>query len=146
MVRAIFAASALFTLAACRTGDPGPQIRALLDEQARQWNAGNLAGFMAAYWSSEQTRFLSGGDVTVGWQTVFDRYRRRYPDRAAMGTLTFSQIEVAALAPAAALASGRWRLDRAGDQPSGLFTLLVRKTPQGWRIVHDHTSLAENKK
>jgi ketosteroid isomerase-like protein len=121
------------------------EVRAVLDQQVREWNAGNLAGFMETYAKSDSTRFASGGDVSLGWQTVFQRYRTKYGDRAAMGTLTFSDLEVKSLGPEAALAFGRWHLKREHNEPSGLFTLIFHKTPEGWRIVHDHTSAAERK-
>jgi len=105
-------------------------------------NAGHLAGFMEIYAKSEQTRFASGGDISLGWQTVFDRYQKKYGTRAAMGTLNFSDVEITSLAPDAALVFGHWHLQRDADAPSGLFTLVFRKTPAGWRIVHDHTSSA----
>jgi len=119
------------------------QVRAVLDAQVRAWNAGDLRGFMVGYARSDRTRFQSGGDVSLGWQTVFDRYQKRYGDRTSMGILKFSEVEVTVLAPDVAFAVGRWRLDRAQDAPSGLFTLLFRRQSAGWRIVHDHTSAAE---
>ena len=119
-----------------------PAIRAVLDQQVREWNAGNLAGFMETYARSDRTRFASGGSVSLGWQTVFDRYQKNYGTRAAMGTLSFSELEITSLGPDAALAFGRWQLRRGPDAPSGLFSLIFRKTPAGWRIVHDHTSSA----
>jgi len=119
------------------------EIRAVLDAQVRAWNSGDLRGFMEGYEKSGRTRFQSGGDVSLGWQTVFDRYQKRYGDRASMGILKFSEVEVTASAPNTALAFGRWRLERAQDAPSGLFTLVFRRTSAGWRIVHDHTSSAE---
>jgi ketosteroid isomerase-like protein len=118
-------------------------IRAVLARQVQSWNAGDLAGFMDGYEKSDRLRFHSGGDVTLGWQTVAQRYRTRYQDRAAMGTLTFSELAVDVVAPETALAFGRWRLQRAQDQPSGLFTLMLRRRPEGWRIVYDHTSAAK---
>ncbi len=122
------------------------QVRAVLDAQVRAWNAGDLRGFMDGYARSDQTRFQSGGDVSLGWQTVFDRYQKRYSDRASMGVLKFGDLQVTLLAPDAALVFGRWRLQRAQDAPSGLFTLLFRRTSAGWRIVHDHTSAGESPK
>ena len=131
----------------CRTANVRPDraeaaVRAALDQQVREWNAGNLAGFMETYARSEQTRFASGGDISLGWQTVFDRYQRKYGTRAAMGTLRFSDIEITPLGSDAALAFGHWHLKRDADAPSGLFTLVFRRTKEGWRIVHDHTSAA----
>ena len=119
------------------------EIRAVLDAQVRAWNAGDLRGFMEGYARSDRTRFQSSGNVSLGWQTVFDRYQKRYGDRASMGVLKFSEVEVTFLAPDAGFAVGHWRLERAQDAPSGLFTLLFRRGSAGWRIIHDHTSAAE---
>ena len=127
---------------AVRENNAEATIRAVLDQQVRDWNAGHLAGFMEIYAKSDQTRFASGGDISLGWQTVFDRYQKKYGTRAAMGTLNFSDVEITSLAPDAALVFGHWHLQRDADAPSGLFTLVFRKTPAGWRIVHDHTSSA----
>jgi hypothetical protein len=117
-------------------------VRAILDQQVRDWNEGKIDKFMRGYAQAASTRFASGAEVSQGWQTVMERYRKKYPDKAAMGRLSFSQIDVSVLSGDAALAFGHWRLQRGTDQPSGLFTLLFRKTNDGWRIVHDHTSAA----
>jgi ketosteroid isomerase-like protein len=71
-----------------------------------------------------------------------ERYRNAYPDRAAMGTLAFDRLDVQLLAPRSALVFGAWQLNRVNDAPRGLFTLLLKQRPEGWRIVHDHTSSA----
>ena|SRR6185436_6453120 len=120
-----------------------PEVRALLEQQAADWNAGNLEGFMRGYARSESTRFASGGEVLLGWQTVFDRYRRKYGgDKETMGKLKFSDVDVQAFGPESAYVFGRWHLTRQGTNMSGLYTLVLRKTGEGWRIVHDHTSSA----
>lgn len=121
-------------------------IRKVLDQQMKEWNAGNLAGFMETYDRSTQTRFASGGAVQRGWQSVFDRYQSRYPNRAAMGRTIFSDLEIEKLGPDSAMAFGQWRLEREqGDQPQGVFTLILRRRAGEWRIVHDHTSVADKK-
>lgn len=113
---------------------------ALMAQQAR-WNAGDLRGFMDVYLRVQETTFLSGGAVQQGWRNAFGAYMRAYPDRASMGTLTYSDLHVRPLSPETALVWGRWRLDRAADTPAGLFTLLMEKRMDGaWRILHDHTS------
>src|SRR5438552_8093389 len=132
--RTSFAMLLLLGCAGCASPSPKPvataeqEIRAVLEAQVRAWNAGDLRGFMDGYARSDWTRFQSGGEVSLGWQTVFERYQKRYGNPAQMGTLTFSDLEVTVLAPDAALAFGRWRLDRAQETPSGLFTLLFRRT------------------
>ena len=117
-------------------------IRAVLDAQVAAWNRGDIEGFMDGYWRSDETVFISGDTVTHGWQTVLDRYKKGYSTREKMGTLTFSDLEIKLISKDAAIATGRWQLARTGDTPHGRFTLIFRKTSQGWRIVHDHTSSA----
>jgi ketosteroid isomerase-like protein len=116
------------------------EITALLDAQAAAWNRGDLKTFMQAYAQTDELRFASGGTVTYGWQPTLERYQQRYPDKAAMGTLAFSDLVVTELASDAALVFGRWQLARAADTPHGLFTLTLKKSAAGWRIIFDHTS------
>jgi len=117
-------------------------VRAVLTAQQEAWNRGDIDAFMEGYWKSEQLRFASGGDVTLGWQATIDRYKARYTDRTAMGDLLFSDLEVQALSKTAAIVHGRWALQRASDRPSGLFTLVLRDIGGGWVIVSDTTTSA----
>lgn len=117
-------------------------IRAVLDAQVAAWNRGDIEGFMDGYWRSGETVFVSGDTVTHGWQTVLDRYKKGYDTREKMGALMFSDLEIKLIGKDAAVALGRWQLTRASDTPHGRFTLIFRRTQQGWRIVHDHTSSA----
>lgn len=126
--------------AALPKSDARVALRALLEGQVEAWNRGDLEGFMAGYWKSDSTRFVTSRGVLRGWQAVLDRYRRSYPDRAAMGRLKFSDLEITPLGQDAALILGHWQLEREKDQPGGIFTLVARRFPEGWRIVHDHTS------
>ena len=68
-------------------------VRAVVEAQQAAWNRGDIEGFMAGYAQEEATTFVSGDTVTRGWQTVLERYRKRYDSRAKMGTLTFSELE-----------------------------------------------------
>jgi ketosteroid isomerase-like protein len=117
-------------------------IRAVLDAQAAAWNRGDVETYMDGYDRSPKTEFVGGDSITRGWQEVLDRYKKKYDTRDKMGVLTFSDLEIQVLSADAALVLGRWRLQRANDQPHGTFTLLFRKTKTGWRIVHDHSSSA----
>jgi uncharacterized protein (TIGR02246 family) len=117
-------------------------VRAVLDAQVAAWNRGDIDAFMDGYRRSPETVFISGDDLTRGWQTVLDRYKKSYDSREKMGTLSFLEIEIKALNPDTAVAFGRWQLARASDKPHGRFTLIFRRAPDGWRIIHDHTSSA----
>jgi len=116
------------------------QIRAVLDMQTTAWNRGDIDTFMTGYWNSEQTEFIGANGIAHGWQAVLDRYHHSYPDRKAMGTLAFSDLEVHLTCADAAYAVGIFHLIREADQPSGVFSLDLRKFPEGWRIVLDHTT------
>lgn len=132
-----------FAVAQKSTGiNPAVPIRAVLEAQAAAWNRGDVEGYMDGYDRSPNTEFVGGDSITRGWQQVLDRYKQKYDSREKMGTLTFTDLEINVLSPDAALVLGRWRLKRANDEPHGTFTLLLRKTKAGWRIVHDHTSSA----
>ncbi len=144
--------AAVIALSACIFEPPGrtvaavepaqAEVAALLAAQSDAWNAGDIEGFMAGYWRSPDLRFASGGEVTRGFDETLARYRARYPDRAAMGRLDFSDQEIIVLAGDAAIAHGRWRLERASGAVSGLYTLVLRRIDGSWRIVSDTTTLA----
>jgi len=118
------------------------EIRTVLQAQQDAWNRGDIDGFMNGYARSASTVFISEDTIRRGWETVRDRYKEKYSDRSRMGTLTFSDLEITPLAADSAVASGRWNLKRESDQPHGRFTLILKRLPEGWRIVHDHTSAA----
>jgi uncharacterized protein (TIGR02246 family) len=119
-----------------------PHIRSILRAQQEAWNRGDIDGFMNGYARSPSTVFVSGDEVRRGWDTVRERYRTKYSDRTKMGTLTFSELEITSLSPDTAVVLGQWSLKRAKDRPHGRFTLILKRLPEGWRIVHDHTSAA----
>lgn len=120
-------------------------VRAVLDAQVAAWNRGDLEGFMAGYWRSPELVFCSGATVTKGWDATLERYRKRYQaEGREMGRLSFDRIEVQPLGADAAFARGAFRLQMSdGQEPHGLFTLVLRRMDGAWRIVHDHTSSAE---
>jgi beta-aspartyl-peptidase (threonine type) len=116
-------------------------IRAVLQSQAEAWNRHDLDMFMNGYWHSPELTFFSGTTETKGWEPTLERYRRSYQSGGhAMGALSFSDLQVQLLGPDAALVRGKFRLIMpGGEQPHGIFTLVFRNFPEGWRIIHDHT-------
>lgn len=133
-----------------KTGGSTPatdEIKHLLSTQVEAWNKGDLAGFMAGYWNSPDLTFFSGGNVAHGWQAALERYQRNYQGTGKeMGHLDFQDLNIDQLGERAAVARGSWHLTMSdGKTPHGLFTLILRRFPDGWKIVHDHTSAAEAK-
>jgi uncharacterized protein (TIGR02246 family) len=135
---------ALATWPASVQDKPADAVRGVLKEQVEAWNKGDLNRFMDTYWDSDELTFYSGGTVTKGRKAVAERYRKTYQaDGKEMGKLSFSDMEVQELGPDTALARARWKLVTSKETVDGLFTLILRKSPDGWKIVHDHTSKAD---
>ena len=121
---------------------PEAAIRAVLTAQQAAWNRGDVRAFMDGYERSPQTTFV-GATVTKGHAEVLANYLKRYPTRATMGTLAFSGLEIRPLGDSYSSVLGHWHLDRpaaSGGPIGGIFTILLRKTPHGWKIILDHTS------
>ena len=126
-------------------GNGKSEVENVLRVQQKAWNRQDLEGFMAGYWNSPELTFFSEAKQKHGWQATIERYRAVYasPGRE-MGKLEFSSLRIEMLGPDAAFARGSWQLTMPdGKTPHGLFTLVFRKFPEGWKIVHDHTSAAE---
>ncbi len=115
-------------------------IRKVMNEQVAAWNNGDIDGFMKGYWNSPEMTFVSGVNVTKGWQPTLERYKKGYDSKAKMGVLTFTDLDITILSKKSAVVLGKWSLQREEDNPNGLFTLTFRKLKEGWRIILDHTS------
>jgi beta-aspartyl-peptidase (threonine type) len=125
------------------SADQEKAIRKVLQDQDSAWNNGDLEGFMAGYLHSPRLAFLSGNEIKHGWDETLKRYRDEYQGKGKeMGRLSFKNLDIHMLRPDLALVTGHWQLVRKKDRPDGLFTLLMQQTPEGWRIIHDHTSAA----
>ncbi len=142
----VFAVSLLLCVFAFgQTNDGKAGIEQVLHQQQGAWNHHDLEGFMSGYWNSPELTFFSGATMSSGWQATIDRYRKKYQGEGReMGHLEFSDLNIQILATDAAFVRGAWELTLSdGKKPHGLFTLVFRKFPEGWKIVHDHTSTAE---
>ena len=128
------------SLVGCTTISSEEEIRDVLQMQQAAWNAGDIETFMQGYLNSDSLRFVGSGGEVRGWQSTLERYYKAYPDQQSMGTLSFELREIRMLGSRHAMIFGAYTLDLDNDQPSGLFTLIARRTEDGWRIIHDHTS------
>jgi beta-aspartyl-peptidase (threonine type) len=117
-------------------------IAKILETQQNNWNQGNVDAFLEGYWRSADLTFSGSGGIARGWDGVLARYKKSYPDRASMGQLDFSGLEFRFLDSDAALVLGHWHLARANGDVGGVFSLVWQRFPEGWRIIHDHTSTA----
>jgi beta-aspartyl-peptidase (threonine type) len=121
---------------------PEQQIRQVLNDQVAAWNRGDLEAFMAGYWHSPDLTFFSNSAETKGWDGALARYQQNYKSAGhAMGKLDFPMINITVLSSDTAFVRGQFHLVLPdGKEPHGMFTLIVRKFPEGWRIIHDHSS------
>lgn len=140
LVLVLFFAGPVFTQSAKQVSKIKTDIISVMDDQAVAWNRGDVQGFMRGYWNSKDLVFISGDNVTHGWQTTLDRYKKNYDSREKMGALKFTDLRIDVISKNAAVVLGSWSLTRANDNPKGKFTLIFKKFSDGWRIVHDHTS------
>ncbi len=117
-------------------------IQKVIENQRSAWNRGDLESFMAGYWNSPELTFFSGAHESQGWQAALDRYKKTYQGAGhEMGKLEFSNLRIEMLGPDAAFVRGEFHLTmRDGKTPHGLFTLVFRKFPDGWKIIHDHSA------
>jgi beta-aspartyl-peptidase (threonine type) len=117
-------------------------IREVIEDQQAAWNRHDLEAFMAGYWNSPELTFFSGAHESKGWQAALDRYKKSYQSAGhEMGKLEFANLRIEILGPEAAFARGEFHLTMSdGKTPHGLFTLVFRKFPDGWKIVHDHSA------
>lgn len=112
----------------------------VLESQRQAWNAGDLKEYMEGYWKSDSLLFVGSGGPTYGWKATLEKYQRSYPDKSAMGVLTFEIKEVRFFKPDHAFVLGGWHVKREKDAIKGFFTLLLRKINGEWKVIADHSS------
>jgi hypothetical protein len=115
-------------------------INLLLKKQVEAWNEGNLEKFMQTYWKSEKLSFVGSLGPTYGWQATLESYEKGYPDKAAMGNLRFTILEVSKIDRKTIYVIGKFELTRAIGNQRGHFTLVIQKINGDWLIVSDHSS------
>ncbi len=130
----------LLTFSASYSQPDEANIRKVLGEQVEAWNTGSVENFMKGYWQNDSLLFIGKAGVTYGWQKTRDNYKKNYPDKAAMGNLTFNLLEFKPLSPEYYFVVGKWHLQRTAGDIGGHFSLLFRKINGMWLIVADHSS------
>ena len=115
-------------------------IRAVLNNQIKYWNSGDLTSFMEGYWKNDSLVFIGSSGPTYGYAQTIANYKKNYPNTAAMGKLQFELLEVKRLSTAYFFVVGKWQLTRSIGDIGGIFTLLLRKVANRWLIIADHSS------
>jgi uncharacterized protein (TIGR02246 family) len=115
-------------------------ILTLLEDQRQAWNKGDMEGYMQGYEQSDSLVFVGKSGPEYGWKTTLDNYKKAYPNKSAMGVLTFDIKKVKLLSSDHAFVLGAWHLKREKDEPQGFFTLVLNKVEGSWKIIADHSS------
>jgi len=119
------------------------EITRIIAHQRTSWNKGDLESFMSHYWKSDTFTFQSGGNRLEGWESLRLRYQKNYAGEN-MGKLNFTNLDIKVLSKDIVLVLGRWEVQTKELLKGGLFTLVFQRKPEGWRIIHDHTSSDSN--
>jgi ketosteroid isomerase-like protein len=115
-------------------------IEQILATQEKAWNNGDIATFMVGYWKNDSLVFVGKNGPTYGFGKTLANYKKSYPDTAQMGKLHFDILSMKPLGKAHYFVVGKWHLKRTVGDVGGHFTLIFRKTKQGWKIIADHSS------
>lgn len=130
-----------FSLGTLHASNAKEEITALLEEQDAAWNRADLDGFVKPYDNTAELVYIGSSGPIRSAQVMKERYEARYKTgQSDFGTLTFSELQVEELLPGLARAWGKWKVEENGKTQSGWFTLILKKKPEGWRIIHDHSS------
>lgn len=120
--------------------DETKEILEVLDSGKKSWNSGDIEGYMSTYLKSDTLIFVGGSKLQKGWDQTLDNYMKAYPSKESMGELEYGSLRVEMQTSEKATVTGTWKLLGLETTPSGYFTLLLVKTPAGWKIYRDHTS------
>jgi len=118
------------------------EIVKVLLVQEKAWNSGDLEGYLKGFKNSPDTIFMAR-QISRGYAQIAEDYRHNYPNRTLMGQLSFSELEAHPISDTLAICLGRYHLDRGrkdGGAADGMFSLVMEKTAEGWKIVLDHTN------
>jgi ketosteroid isomerase-like protein len=129
----------LFSISMSIKANPELEIRNIMQQQQAAWNSGDLKAFMQGYWQSDELQFIGKNGIKKGWNTTLKNYQASYPNKAAMGKLTFDILQVE-VSGDRAFVLGQWSLQRATDNPRGFYTLYWKKIDNQWKIIIDHSS------
>lgn len=140
MKKAALIVSLFFSATVFCQSDDEAEVRKILSTQNAAWNRGNVDAFMVGYWENDSLMFVGSSGITYGYKNTLANYKKRYPDTAAMGKLTFNLIQVKRLSPEYYYVTGKWHLQRSIGDVGGHFTLVFRKINGNWVIISDHSS------
>ena len=128
------------TLSASQREEIEAAVRRVFEDGCAAWNRGDLDGYLASYWDSDKTTWISGGRLTRGKDAIVAACKARFAADGRMGELTVADLEIDVLTNADAIALGRWILNQGGQLSTGYFTVQLKKIEGNWVYATDHAS------
>ena len=116
------------------------EITTMMLQQAKDWSNGDLEAFMEGYIKSDSLKFVGSRGITYGWQQTLDNYKKGYPTKEHTGTLTFKLLDFDQLADDVFLVIGEYHLKRSVEDADGMFSIILKKIEDEWKIIADHSS------
>lgn len=116
------------------------EVKRIMILQEDAWNKGSVEGFMEYYWKSDSLMFFGSKGVIKGWQQNVNNYIKSYPNKDAMGKLSFTILEGQQLSTNVIVILGKWKLESKGKEVGGDFSLVWKRINKKWVIVMDHTT------
>jgi uncharacterized protein (TIGR02246 family) len=116
------------------------EILKQLNAQVDSWNNNDLEGFMTAYWNDDSLMFTGKNGIRYGYNNILNNYRKAFPDKEAMGKLSYNILNIKGLSPSYYFVAGKFMVKRSAGDLEGYFTLLFKKINGKWLIISDHSS------
>ena len=116
------------------------EILGFLKHHTEAWNNADIEGYMEFYWKSNQLSFQSGSKRLYGWETLLDRYKESYFKDGHTPKLDYADLDIRIISEDYAYVLGRWRVFQKDKTLEGVYTIILRRMSEGWKIIHDHSS------
>jgi len=121
------------------------EIQAFVRSYVDAVNRSDLTSYVDMYARTPELITISSGEITRGWEAIRNEANQMMGTEGAY-RISPGIVEVMSLGPTRALALlpfvATVNTDRGTIQLRGAMSLIVEKTPEGWKIIHDHTSTA----
>ncbi len=117
------------------------KVRELTAKLQSDWNAGDMAGYLNAYWKDDDMSLMFGDQAVRGWDNLNELFSGNWTTEEAMGDFYVNDAEVRFPNENIAIVSGPFEHHFPELTVIGAFSHVWQKTDKGeWVIVHEHTS------
>ena len=143
--------SAALALCACTAPPPPPpltsaEVQQFVRDYASATNSADASKIMAMVLRDPTVSSISGGRIDRGWEAMQVSVNAGLEQRK--GNIELDNVDVTPLSAEAAVAMGTLKVrgihhvgNMIVDNLPAAFTIVVKRTPDGLRLVHEHYSV-----